>query len=60
MNGYRCHMKKWWWIGFLLISGCTSSDFQDAATIGLFDFISGTITDSLTALLPVADALSGS
>ena len=44
---------------FPLFAWSCSTDFRDAALAGLLDFVSGTVTDSLTALAPVADAISG-
>ena len=41
----------------LILAGCNTTDFRDALQGGVFDFISGTVTNTLTALLPIADTL---
>ena len=43
-------------VGMLLLTGCNLS-VQEAAQAGIFDFVAGTITDSLTAAVPIADAI---
>lgn len=59
------HIAKWKVLiltaGLLPAFGlsCSTTDVRDAALAGLLDFLSGTITDSLTALLPIADTISG-
>jgi hypothetical protein len=44
-------------LGIQCLTGCDMS-FQEAAEAGLFDFVAGTITDTLARLLPIADLLS--
>ncbi len=44
---------------FPLFGWSCSTDLRDAALAGLLDYVSGTVTDSLTALVPIVDALSG-
>ena len=43
-------------LGILSLTGCDLS-VQEAAQAGVFDFVAGTITDSLSAALPIADAI---
>lgn len=43
-------------MGMLLLTGCDIS-LQEAAQAGIFDFVAGTITDTLTGLLPIADVV---
>ena len=43
-------------VGMLLLTGCDIS-LQEAAQAGIFDFVAGTITDTLTGLLPIADVV---
>ena len=43
----------------LMSWGCSASDVRDALVAGAMDFVSGTISDTLTALLPIADTISG-
>ena len=46
--------------GALIICGCdTSTGLRDAAFGGLLDFVAGTMTDSLSALVPLADMIAG-
>lgn len=46
--------------GALLICGCnTATGLRDAAFGGLLDFVAGTMTDSLGALVPLADLIAG-
>jgi hypothetical protein len=45
--------------GLLLLTGCDIS-LQEAAQAGVFDFVAGTITDTLTALLPIAATVGDS
>lgn len=44
---------------FPLFGWSCTSDFRDAAVAGILDFVTGSMTDSLTALLPIADTISG-
>lgn len=44
-------------LGILSLTGCSMS-LKEAAEAGLFDFITGTITDTLTSLAPVADTVA--
>jgi hypothetical protein len=41
-------------LGILSMAGCHVS-LPDAAEAGMFDFLAGTITDTLTQLIPLAD-----
>ena len=41
----------------LSLTGCDLS-VQEAAQAGIFDFVAGTITDSLTAAVPIADTIA--
>ncbi|MHC4444995.1 MAG: hypothetical protein ACYTF1_00945 [Planctomycetota bacterium] len=47
------------YIALLDLASCQATDFRDAALAGVLDFISGTVTDSLTAFFPLANMLSG-
>ena len=54
---------RWWsllalGLGLVLVTGC-ELNLEEAVSAGLFDFVAGTITDSLTALLPVATVVAG-
>jgi len=40
-----------------LIAGGCATEFRDAVRAGAFDFVAGTVTEFLTWLLPVTDAL---
>ena len=54
---------KWKWLLIstglfpLLELGC-STTLRDALVSGAFDFVSGSVTDLLTRLLPVVDAVA--
>ncbi len=45
-------------LGVLGTLGCNLS-IQEAARAGVFDFVAGTVGETLSALLPVAAAVSG-
>ncbi len=52
-------------VGFVVVSlstcfaGSCATDFRDAAMTGVFDFTSGTVTDTLASVVPVSDLLGG-
>lgn len=52
-------------VGLLVISlsscfaGTCTTGLRDAVLTGVFDFTSGTVTDTLTTLVPVSDFISG-
>jgi len=46
-------------VGLVLANVGCSSELRDAAVGGVLDFITGTITESITAALPVADCNFG-
>jgi len=43
----------------LFLASCQATDYRDAALAGVYDFISGTVTDGLTALFPLAGIFAG-
>ncbi len=43
-------------LGLLCTFGC-DANLQEAALAGLYDFVSGTVSDTLGAVMPIADAL---
>ena len=43
-------------LGPLCTLGCDANR-QEAALAGLYDFVSGTVSDTLGAVMPIADAL---
>jgi len=49
-------LLKWSLLLPLLAGGCTA-EFRDAVRAGAFDFVAGTVTELLTLLLPVVEAL---
>jgi hypothetical protein len=60
MPRLRCHYVLVVVMLAMLISltpGCELG-LQDAARAGAYDFIAGTITDSLTALFPLAELIA--
>ena len=46
-------------LALLTTAGC-DANLQEAALAGLFDFVSGTVADTLGAFFPVAEALASS
>lgn len=44
-------------LGILSLTGCDMS-LKEAAESGLFDFVAGTITDTLSSLVPIADTVA--
>lgn len=38
----------------VLLSGCVEIEFQEAISAGIYDFISGTVTELLAGLVPIA------
>ena len=46
-------------MGPTLLGVSCSADMRDAALGGALDFVSGTITDGLTALVPLAEWMEG-
>ena len=47
------------WAVLLSLAGCNATEVRDALQGGFLDFLSGTVTDALTALFPLADTLGG-
>ncbi|KPK49915.1 MAG: hypothetical protein AMK72_03340 [Planctomycetes bacterium SM23_25] len=56
----RIRVHKWMvalcTVGMLSLTGCGIS-LQEAAQAGIFDFVAGTITETLSALVPLADVV---
>lgn len=52
-------------LGFVAVNLSTcfatscATDFRDAAVAGVFDFTTGTVTDILSSLLPISEAIIG-
>ena len=44
-------------LGIMFVAGCDVS-LREAATAGVFDFVAGTVADTLTGLMPIADAVA--
>ena len=44
-------------LGLLGAFGC-DGNLQEAALVGLYDFVSGTVSDTLGAVMPIADAFA--
>lgn len=42
-----------------LFAWSCSTELRDAAVSGLMDFVSGTVTETLAAIVPVASTISG-
>ncbi len=59
MKKLRCVMIALVLFAVLLLpnTGC-ALDMRDAVLAGVFDFVSGTVTETLVNLLPVSDTLS--
>ena len=43
-------------LGLLGLAGC-ETHLQEAALAGLYDFVAGTVGDTLSTMMPIADAV---